>query len=144
MRRVIDDAGVRVRDLQRRAGVSKEAIKMATGILAKRGFIVIDPDPAAARTKLVRPTPRGQAARAAYLQRIGAVEERWRERFGEDNIRKLRESLERLVVDGTSQGSPLFLGLKPNPDGWRASVPKPETLPHFPMVLHRGGYPDGS
>jgi hypothetical protein len=27
---------------------------------------------------------------------------------------------------------------------WRASVPNPETLPHYPMVLHRGGYPDGS
>ena len=35
-------------------------------------------------------------------------------------------------------------GLQPYPDGWRAKVRAPETLPHHPMVLHRGGFPDGS
>jgi hypothetical protein len=40
--------------------------------------------------------------------------------------------------------SRLLLGLKPYADGWRAAVREPETLPHFPMVLHRGGFPDGS
>jgi len=30
------------------------------------------------------------------------------------------------------------------PEGWRASAPRPEMLPHFSIVLHRGGYPDGS
>ncbi len=25
-----------------------------------------------------------------------------------------------------------------------ADVRPPQTLPHFPMVLHRGGFPDGS
>lgn len=28
--------------------------------------------------------------------------------------------------------------------GWRASVRKPDTLPRYPIVLHRGGFPDGS
>jgi hypothetical protein len=27
---------------------------------------------------------------------------------------------------------------------WRARVPAPAALPHYPMTLHRGGYPDGS
>jgi len=35
-------------------------------------------------------------------------------------------------------------GLEPYPDGWRAEVRRPEALPHYPMVLHRVGYPDGS
>jgi DNA-binding MarR family transcriptional regulator len=142
--RVIEDAGVRVRDLPRLAGVSKEAIKMATGFLAKGRYLVLEPDPSAARTKLIRLTPKGQAARDAYLQRLGGVGDRWQVRFGKDNIRKLRQSLERLVGEGTAERSPLFLGLTPPPDAWRASVAKPEALPHFPMVLHRGGYPDGS
>ena len=43
-----------------------------------------------------------------------------------------------------SQPPVLFGGLEPYPDNWRASVRRPATLPHFPMVLHRGGYPDGS
>ncbi|MGH3415586.1 MAG: hypothetical protein ACRDVE_06865 [Actinocrinis sp.] len=55
----------------------------------------------------------------------------------------LRQSLERLVGDGT-RDAPLWEGVAPYPDGWRASVRAPTTLPHFPMVLHRGGYPDGS
>jgi DNA-binding MarR family transcriptional regulator len=142
--RVLDEEGVRVRDLPRLAGVSKEAIKMATGLLAKGRYIAIEPDPSAPRTKMIRLTPKGQAAKGAYLRRLRAVEARWQVRFGKDNIRHLRESLERLVGDGTAERSPLFLGLEPYPDGWRASIPKPEPLPHFPMVLHRGGYPDGS
>ena len=53
----------------------------------------------------------------------------------------LRSSLEPLAA-----GRPpvLFGGLEPYPDNWRASVRRPATLPHFPVVLHRGGYPDGS
>ncbi len=35
-------------------------------------------------------------------------------------------------------------GLVAYPDNWRAAVRRPATLPHYPMVLHRGGYPDGS
>jgi len=45
--------------------------------------------------------------------------------------------------------------LQPYPDGWRASkayaartqavIDDPTAaLPHYPMVLHRGGWPDGS
>jgi hypothetical protein len=93
---------------------------------------------------VVHLTPKGQAARDSYRQRLGAIEARWRERFGEDAIRSLREPLARLVGEPTAELSPLFRGLAPYPEGWRAKVPKPETLPHFPLVLHRGGYPDGS
>ena len=35
-------------------------------------------------------------------------------------------------------------GLVAYPDNWRAAVRRPATLPHYPMVLYRGGYPDGS
>jgi hypothetical protein len=49
----------------------------------------------------------------------------------------------------------LSAGLRPHAEGWRAHPPylaqtkavlaDPRgSLPHFPMVLHRGGYPDGS
>ena len=45
---------------------------------------------------------------------------------------------------GDPAHSPLMAGLEPYPDNWRAGTPPPRTLPHFPMVLHRGGFPDGS
>jgi hypothetical protein len=49
-----------------------------------------------------------------------------------------------LVGGGTAEDSPLFGALEPYPDGWRAQLAPPETLPHFPMVSHRGAFPDGS
>ena len=49
----------------------------------------------------------------------------------------------------------LALCLRPEAGGWRGSKPylaqteamledPTGTLPHYPMVLHRGGWPDGS
>jgi len=49
----------------------------------------------------------------------------------------------------------LSLGRRPYPGGWRARPPYPRqttavlddpgaALPHYPTVLHRGGWPDGS
>jgi DNA-binding MarR family transcriptional regulator len=142
--RILGAEGVRVRDLPRLSGVSKEAIAMALGFLEKRRYVVVEPDPAASRTKVVRLMPKGRKARDAYLHLLTVVEERWQARFGQDAIGTLRESLERLAGEPTAQLSPLFRGLEPHPGGWRASARKPGTLPHYPMVLHRGGYPDGS
>ena len=53
----------------------------------------------------------------------------------------LRQALEPLVAGDPPR---LYAGLEPYPDGWRARLPQPVTLPHYPMTLHRGGYPDGS
>lgn len=144
MLRVLGEEPVRVRDLPRLSGVSKEGLAMVTGYLEKRGMLTMEPDPAAERTKAARLTAAGLALRTACLDRIPATEAAWRHRYGDDAVARLREPLERLVGDGTAAGSPLFQGLTPYPDCWRAGVPKPETLPHYPMPLHRGGYPDGS
>ena len=130
-------------DLPLLTGVSKQAISMAMGILQKKGVAVVAPDPAGARAKIARLTPNGRVAQDAYHRRLGMIEESWRAPFGEQNIRTLRESLERLAGEPAAR-SPLFQGLEPYPDGWRASVHKPNILPHYPMVLHRGGFPDGS
>jgi hypothetical protein len=142
--RVLDEKGVRVRDLPRISGVAKELIKVALGFLQKNGCVVIASDPASKTTKLARLTPKGLLAQHAYHQLTGVIEARWQERLGKNAIRDLRSLLEGLAGEGTLQRSPLSRGLEPYPDGWRASVPNPDTLPHYPMVTHRGGFPDGS
>jgi hypothetical protein len=43
-----------------------------------------------------------------------------------------------------SDGIRFSAAMAPYPSGWRASVREAIRLPHFPIVLHRGGYPDGS
>jgi DNA-binding MarR family transcriptional regulator len=142
--RVLDAKGVRVRDLPLLTGVSKEAIAMSLSFVTKRGFAVVGADATGLRTKVARLTPKGRKAQEACRQLLIAIELRWQERRGKETIGDLRESLERLVGEPTAQLSPLFRGLETRPGGWRASLRKPDTLPYFPMVLHRGGFPDGS
>ncbi len=142
--RVLNGTGVRLRDLPRLSGVSKEAIKMSLGFLVKRGYVLVEAHPNESRHKQARLTPKGTKASDLYRTLVRAIEERWQARFGQTNIHNLRRLLEKLVGEPSAQPSPLFQGLKPYPGGWRASVAEPETLPHYPMVLHRGGYPDGS
>jgi DNA-binding MarR family transcriptional regulator len=141
--RVLNDDGVRVRDLPTLTGVSKEAVAMTAGYLEKQGYVTIEPVPAPDRGQRLRLTTQGRAAQQYASALISTLEEQWPARFGTDAVRSLRSSLEPLVGDGTAQ-SPLFGGLTPYPEGWRASVRAPSTLPNYPMVLHRGGYPDGS
>jgi DNA-binding MarR family transcriptional regulator len=153
--RVLTEQGVRVGELPYLTGVSKEALSMAAGILTRRSYAVAGPDPAASRGKVIRLTPRGRSAQEEYLRLLDAVEQRWRTRFGPAAIGTLRRSL--LSVTGQrDDGRPrLALGLRPYPDGWRSRGPylrqttavlnEPgAALPHHPMVLHRGGWPDGS
>lgn len=66
------------------------------------------------------------------------VETRWAQRFGAAETAELRAA-----------------GLRPYDDGWRAHPPYAHlteamladplaVLPHYPMVSHRRGFPDGS
>ena len=83
----------------------------------------------------MRLTPSGRAARDADGRLLGVVEQRWDARFGDGEIGSLRDALERVAAASSAEPYPT--------DGGRPSD-TPETLPHFPMVLHRGGFPDGS
>ena len=135
--RLVGEKEVRVRDLPRLAGISKEAVAMALSFLEKRGYANTLPASPGSRTKVVRLTARGRRARDVFQRLTTEIEERWRGRFGEHAVDNLRESL--AGVEPSLPG-----GLIPYPEGWRASLPPIEVLPDFPMVLHRGGFPDGS
>ncbi|MGH3258033.1 MAG: SAM-dependent methyltransferase [Streptosporangiaceae bacterium] len=142
--RILSEEGRRPRDLPGLTGISKEAVSWALGILIRARLAAEDPDPAASRGKIARLTPKGTAAKRAYRDLLGTTEERWRGRFGADPIAALRQPLEALAAAKDGRPPPLFGGLEPYPDGWRARVRPPAVLPYYPMVLHRGGYPDGS
>jgi DNA-binding MarR family transcriptional regulator len=138
--RTLDAVGIRNRDLPQRTGISKESIVMAMGILQKANLVEIGKGTG----KSVKLTPGGIAAQRDALELIADVEHRWVQHFGKRTIRRLRQSLERLVDDPQHESSPLYQCLKPYPDNWPASTAQLRVLPQFPMVLHRGGYPDGS
>jgi DNA-binding MarR family transcriptional regulator len=153
--RVLGETAVRVRDLPSLTGVSKEAISVAIGFLEKRGYLTIEPDASGSRSKVVRLTRRGERAQDAYRRHLGAIEEGWHARFGPDEIRALVASLQGLFDARDGDGPRVSQGLVPYPGGWRLRAPYAKqtaailrdpsaALPHYPMVLHRGGWPDGS
>lgn len=141
--RVLNREGVRVRNLPALSGVSKEAIAMAFGILRKARLVVVEKEPQSP-WQIARLTDVGIAVQKNYPLLLASIESRWESRFGEQAVRALREAAESVAGNADDPGSPLVQSIEPHPGNWRAAVPKPRTLPHFPMVLHRGGYPDGS
>jgi hypothetical protein len=137
--RVLTSEPVPVRALPQTTGTSKEAVSFATKSLARSGLAETGTG-AAANVRLTAP---GVEARERHRQLVEEVERRWRERYGGD-LEALRGALELLVGDGTLASSRLAEAVAPPPGTWRAKREPPQLLPHYPLVLHRGGYPDGS
>jgi DNA-binding MarR family transcriptional regulator len=146
--RVLAERELDVRELPPVAGVSKEATSMALRFLTKTGYVE-------SRDKRARLTPKGREAEQAARLLHDDLERTWEERFGADSVRRLRAALEGVLEQRDGARPRLSLGLQPYPDGWRASKPYlAQTnavledpigrLPHYPLVLHRGGWPDGS
>jgi DNA-binding MarR family transcriptional regulator len=125
-------------------GIARMGVENSLSQLERRGQIATGPDPAGGRTRLARLTPDGERAKRAYTERTQTIERGWETRFGGQVMGDARRALERLVGGGSAEESPLRSSIEPYPDGWRAQVPRPDTLPHFPTVSHRGGFPDGS
>jgi hypothetical protein len=143
--RVLDDAGVPSLELPARSGVSKEALSMCMTVLKNLGMVHGEAAPGG-RGKLVRPTGLGISVREDHARLVKTIEQRWRRRLGASVVGALRDVLEALD---------LSKGLVPSPTGWRARkeylkqtdmfLRDPRgTLPHYPMVLHRGAWPDGA
>jgi hypothetical protein len=146
--RVLDDVGVPIRELPSLTGISNEAVAVSLTSLAKTDYVIVEGAPASKR--MIRLTPAGEALRTIQPSLHARIGRSWRARFGTNVVESLRTALERILDHPV-----LSAGLTPYPDGWRASRPYAARtqallsdprgrLPHCPMVLHRGGWPDGS
>lgn len=142
--RVLDERPVRLADLPQRGHVSKQAISMAFSGVKSAGLVALEPDARAGRGQTARLPPKGLAAKAAYEQRLAALEADWRGRYGVGAIDAVRATLAPLVGLG-DETSPLMAAISPPPGGWRAQKRyRRIALPHHPMILHRGAWPDGA
>jgi hypothetical protein len=142
--------GVPIRDLPRLAGVAREQIASSVKLLERLELLVQEPDPSG-RGKRAVLTARGAGSQERYRRVVAGVSDAWRARFGEQVVDGLVSALSAV----RSQSNALIEGLTPEPSGWRANPPYTSltkalladpaaALPHYPMVSHRGGYPDGS
>ena len=146
--RVLDGNGVPIRELPSLTGISKEAVAVSLTSLVKTEYVIVEGVSASKRT--IRLTPAGETLRTIQRRLHARIGKRWATRFGTNVVEPLRAALER-ILDHPA----LPAGLTPYPDGWRASKPYARQtqavladprgrLPHCPMMLHRGGWPDGS
>ena len=128
--RVLAEGPVLQRNLPRVIGAAKETVAVMTGTLRSGGLVTIS------ASKEVAITDAGRKAAAEADATVAAVEARW--------PNELRARLEPLVGDGTVDGSALAEAIRAPEGTWRHRRPRPQTLPHHPVISHRGGYPDGS
>jgi hypothetical protein len=141
--RVLGESAVDVRDVSAQAAVSPEGVAMALTCLVKAGL--------ADGKKAVRLTDAGLAARQESQALHPRIERGMQDAHGRAALDRLRAAT-RAVLDRPDR---LAAGLEPYPEGWRASAPYLDRtramladpasgLPRHPLVLHRGGWPDGS
>lgn len=132
--RAIGTGEVWLRDLPALSGVSKEAITMATGFLRRNGLARITAE------RTISLTDDGLAALADHRRRAA---------------RARHVSLRAALLAIVEQPAALSAGLTPPEGCWRGERPYLTqtkrlladplgALPWHPMVLHRGGWPDGS
>ena len=139
--RVIGPDGVRTRDIPALAGISKEAVAMAVGRLAESGLATEGPDPAAAGSRSPASPPRAPPPATRTTRRAAAIEADWRARFG------ARPGGRAPGRPGAARGRrPAPAVRRPRPLPGQLARPRSAAavLPHYPMTLHRGGYPDGA
>jgi hypothetical protein len=142
--RLLPDAGVAVGDLPRLGGISREAVATAVSWLTSSSFAEVA---TAGRVKSIALTSKGSAHQRAFADAVSTVIDDWQR----SAVAALSGAVEPFLEGPTLVAE----GLRPYEDGWRAGRPyRWQTdalladpfgaLPHHPMVLHRGGFPDGS
>ena len=127
----LSEDAVLVRDLPELTGIAAKEWSSAAGQLAKAGLATLVDKP-----KTLALTPKAMAAKKAADKTLRSVEQAWQKKCG-PSLDHLRRELEAVVGDAWNWTDPY-------PDGWRANVKLSQRLAHFPIVSHRGGYPDGS
>jgi methyltransferase (TIGR00027 family) len=147
-------AGVPLRDVAALADITN------LNGLERWGYVTVGPDRADDRAKpprrdwVVHPTAAGQRAQHIWRPLTAEIERRWRDRFGAEHVGALADALRGLFAEAGGQQR-IAAGLVPYPGGWRAHPPylsqtealladPAAALPYYPMVSHRGGFPDGS
>lgn len=96
------DEGSRLTDLAERANMTKQSVGEVTTDLAERGYLERVPDPSDGRAKIIRLTERGREAYLRGRELMDELEREWAERYGEERMASLRETLELIAAERTA------------------------------------------
>ena len=97
--RFVRDDGMRLTELARLAGMTKQSVGELVDDLVDLGYVERIPDPEDRRAKLICLTDRGVEAQRVGFGLLADVEERWAERFGPTRVKQLRRLLEEAVSE---------------------------------------------
>lgn len=92
----IAEEGSRLTDLAEQAQVTKQTASMQVAALEREGLVERVPDPADGRARLIRFTPKGNAASQRAREEVMGVEQEWNDHLGPELAGCLREALTRL------------------------------------------------
>lgn len=92
----IGPEGSRITQLAEAAQITKQTAGFLVDQLERAGYVTRTPDPADARARLVRITPRGAAAIALAAEAVSEVEAEWAAHLGPRAMADLRRTLSRL------------------------------------------------
>jgi hypothetical protein len=120
--RILGEKSVRAGDIPLLTGGSPETSGVGWQL---KPYVVIEADQTAKRGKSVRLTPLGFKAQQTYHRLVGEIENRWAPRFGEDEMRSLRVSLQGLLERRDGDRLLLSVGLAPPPGVARAGFEVP-------------------
>ncbi|MEY9933210.1 DNA-binding MarR family transcriptional regulator [Catenulispora sp. GP43] len=91
--------GVTASELGRRLGVSKQAAGKTIEGLEREGYVERVADPADARSKIIRLTPRGTEVQQRAFEAMAGLRARWAERLGEERMTAMEEALREMTAD---------------------------------------------
>jgi DNA-binding MarR family transcriptional regulator len=90
--------GMRLTELARLAGMTKQSVGELVDDLVRLGYVERTQDPLDGRAKLICLTDRGAEAQRVGFSLFAELEARWAERFGPRRFAQLRELLEEIVA----------------------------------------------
>ena len=129
--RPLPSEAVLVRELPALTGVAAKDWDAGVPQLARENLIVVGKRTEKPTGKTIQLTEAGRKLQSDYPKLLAEVERPWQEACVD-----VRKQLQDVVGDALEW-------TQPYPDNWRARRPL-STLPHQPIVTHRGGFPDGS
>jgi DNA-binding MarR family transcriptional regulator len=95
--------GFRPSEVAARAQMSKQAANRLIRHLENRGYLLLEPDPADQRARIIRLTDKGHALIRVIRDVVERVEAEWSERLGERKFHTLRRLLKELDVAARHQ-----------------------------------------
>jgi DNA-binding MarR family transcriptional regulator len=104
--RFVRDEGMRLTELARLAGMTKQSVGELVDELVELGYVERIPDPEDRRAKLICLTDRGIEAQRVGFGLLADIEDRWAEQFGATRVKALRKLLEEAVSEDAPDAVP--------------------------------------